>query len=262
MSNFSLEVTPPHTEVAFSIRIHTKKRCCKHALSKLLYSIVLVATGYTASAQVGIGTSSPDPSAQLDIVSSEKGILIPRVTLTNRPGSVGKVDPVEGLIIYQTDVDPGFYYFDGSNWEKLVKRSELPSTSFASRKPTPAQITSSNLATAVQFHTTSLSADLTSNGATNPDEFTVQKKGLYQINYNINLYTPGLTTAFSYIASSDVDLYDRLYDASLDQVVFSSAGSLKGQATLTLEALTSLRLVISTASSVEVRWASFTITRL
>lgn len=65
--------------------------------------------------QTGIGTTSPDPSAQLDVTSTEKGFLTPRMTKAQREGIT---DPATGLLVYQTDVvdSTGFYYFDGSEW--------------------------------------------------------------------------------------------------------------------------------------------------
>jgi hypothetical protein len=53
-------------------------------------------------------------SAILDIQSNDKGVLIPRIAKANRPAS-----PAEGLLIYQIDNTPGFYYFDGTAWQRL-----------------------------------------------------------------------------------------------------------------------------------------------
>jgi microcystin-dependent protein len=66
----------------------------------------------TGNAQVGIGTVSPDPSAALDISASGKGILVPRITLTQRTGIAS---PAQGLVVYQTDGIPGFYYNAGTS---------------------------------------------------------------------------------------------------------------------------------------------------
>lgn len=65
-------------------------------------------------AQVGIGTATPHASAQLDITATNKGLLPPRVTLANRPAS-----PATGLLIYQTDNTPGYYFYNGSAWQSL-----------------------------------------------------------------------------------------------------------------------------------------------
>ena len=45
---------------------------------------------------VGIGTSSPHPSAQLDVTSTTKGLLVPRMTQAQRTAIAG---PLAGLLI-------------------------------------------------------------------------------------------------------------------------------------------------------------------
>ncbi len=55
-----------------------------------------------------------DPSAILDISSNNQGILLPRIAETNRP-----TNPAIGLLIYQLDNSPGFYFYDGTAWQKL-----------------------------------------------------------------------------------------------------------------------------------------------
>ena len=64
-----------------------------------------------ASAQVGVGTTTPHNSAMMEINATGKGLLIPRMTQSNRPAS-----PATGLLIYQTDNTPGFYVYNGSAW--------------------------------------------------------------------------------------------------------------------------------------------------
>src|SRR5690606_8327358 len=66
--------------------------------------------------QTGIGTNSPDPSAQLEVSSTDKGILIPRMSEAQRDAIA---TPATGLLIFQTDGSEGFYYFDGTNWISL-----------------------------------------------------------------------------------------------------------------------------------------------
>ena len=77
---------------------------------------------FVAFSQVGIGTDFPNTSAQLDIVSIDKGVLLPRIALigtddvtTISNGNKG------GLLIYNTakteganEVTPGFYYWSES----------------------------------------------------------------------------------------------------------------------------------------------------
>ena len=66
---------------------------------------------FPASGSVGIGTITPNSSSKLEIKSTTKGLLIPRMTQTQRNAIAS---PANGLLIYQTDNNPGFYYYNGS----------------------------------------------------------------------------------------------------------------------------------------------------
>lgn len=69
-------------------------------------------------AQVGIGTTSPDASAVLEVESTTKGFLPPRMTEVQMNAIVS---PAEGLIVYCTDCSPkDVYYFDGVNFVSLT----------------------------------------------------------------------------------------------------------------------------------------------
>jgi hypothetical protein len=75
----------------------------------LLVGLLLAATGVRAQG-VGIGTGSTAPAAtaMLEVASTSKGLLIPRLTATQRT-AIGS--PARGLLVYQTDgTQPGFYY--------------------------------------------------------------------------------------------------------------------------------------------------------
>lgn len=77
---------------------------------------LLALFAFVANAQVGIGTISPDASAQLDVQSTTKGALIPRMTDAQR-GAIPS--PATGLLVYQTNGDAGFWYYTGSEWVPL-----------------------------------------------------------------------------------------------------------------------------------------------
>ena len=66
-------------------------------------------------AQIGIGTDNPDPSAAVDIVSTNSGMLLPRLKMSERDNIA---NPAQGLMIYCTDC--GSYgqlqLFNGSSW--------------------------------------------------------------------------------------------------------------------------------------------------
>ena len=63
--------------------------------------------------RVGIGTLTPDESAELDVVSTDKGVLVPRMT-TDQKTAIST--PATGLLVYDTDL-LAFSYWDGSSWK-------------------------------------------------------------------------------------------------------------------------------------------------
>lgn len=85
----------------------------------LLLLAIAMMTNYSLTAQVAINTngSSPDPSSILDVSSDSLGILIPRMTETQRNTIF---NPDTGLIIYQSNKTTGFYYFNGSAWTAVA----------------------------------------------------------------------------------------------------------------------------------------------
>jgi hypothetical protein len=88
---------------------------------KLPFAIILVlCLNWTLQAQVGINTATPDTSAALDIESNESGLLIPRMTTTERDGIT---DPAHSLLVYDTDLD-GYYFNQGTtdvpDWTLLL----------------------------------------------------------------------------------------------------------------------------------------------
>jgi trimeric autotransporter adhesin len=84
----------------------------------LQYAISINAQNtFPASGSTGIGTTTPDASALLEVKSTNKGILVPRMTLAQRNAIAS---PAQGLLIYQTNVTQGFYFYNGSTWIALA----------------------------------------------------------------------------------------------------------------------------------------------
>ncbi len=85
--------------------------------------------GY-ATGPVGVGTTSPNANAELEVSSTTKGFLLPRVALvaTNNPAPMSA--HVAGMMVFNTatvnDVAPGFYFNSGSFWTKAVSTAVLP----------------------------------------------------------------------------------------------------------------------------------------
>ena len=74
----------------------------------------------TTAGSVGIGTTSVNSSAKLDINSTTRGVLIPRMTKAQRSAIAS---PATGLLLYQTDNSPGFYYYSGTTWTVISSNS-------------------------------------------------------------------------------------------------------------------------------------------
>lgn len=63
-------------------------------------------------AQTGIGTTTPNTSAKLEVAATDKGFLLPRMTAAQRAAIV---TPANGLLVYQTDGVAGFYVNTGTS---------------------------------------------------------------------------------------------------------------------------------------------------
>jgi len=68
---------------------------------------------FPGAGAVGIGTLTPNASSLLDVTSTSKGILVPRMTKAQRDLIA---TPATGLLIYQLNATPGFYYYNGTAW--------------------------------------------------------------------------------------------------------------------------------------------------
>jgi hypothetical protein len=76
---------------------------------------------FPSNGAAGIGTISPNASSLLEVKSTSKGILIPRMTLTQRNAITS---PATGLLIFQTNSTPGFYYYSGTAWTAVTPKSK------------------------------------------------------------------------------------------------------------------------------------------
>ncbi|MEO1415037.1 MAG: SBBP repeat-containing protein [Bacteroidota bacterium] len=89
----------------------------------LLISLLSLSSLFAQSDGISINAtgSDPDPSAMLDVQSSDKGMLMPRMTKAERDAIV---NPAAGLMIYNLN-DSCFNYYTGESWIKDCGRREL-----------------------------------------------------------------------------------------------------------------------------------------
>jgi len=81
--------------------------------------LLLLIIRHPSLAQVAVNTdaSLPDASAMLDVKSTSKGMLVPRVTTAQRTAFVA---PAEGLWVYDTDTKTFWYYSIGPGWQQIA----------------------------------------------------------------------------------------------------------------------------------------------
>lgn len=107
----------------------------------VLSSLFTTFKGYT---QIGIGTSTVNASAKLQVDASNQGFLPPRVSLSSTAASPNVIsNPATGLLVYNnvsagsgaTAVTPGFYYFDGSKWQRVINQQPDATIEFNTADP-------------------------------------------------------------------------------------------------------------------------------
>ncbi|MDM1405409.1 hypothetical protein HX039_15040, partial [Myroides marinus] len=100
-------------------------------MKKRLLPVALLFGTLAANAQVGIGTATPNKSAELLIESSNRGLLIPNVALTSTTDRNTITNGnVQSLMVYATktqgDITPGYYYWDINKWVRLTADKDIP----------------------------------------------------------------------------------------------------------------------------------------
>ncbi len=97
-------------------------------MKKGIVIIALFLVFLSGKAQTGIGTTTPSPSAKLEVASSNQGFLPPRIALTATNAASPVTSPATGLLVYNTatsgtppnNVAPGYYYWNGSAWVAVL----------------------------------------------------------------------------------------------------------------------------------------------
>ena len=170
----------------------------------------------TLSAQVGIGTTSPDSSAALDITATNQGILIPRVTLLSLSDGTTISNPATGLLVFNSagSLPAGFYWNSGlpasPHWERFESASATKDFLHIRADPNEAQTSGALL------------------GLETDD--IQQTSGSFSIASNTISYTGALTKRFLVIVAgqyvngvANVTLANVTYEVRLNGTTFSSS---------------------------------------
>lgn len=184
--------------------------------------------------RIGINNSTPDLSSALDISSTSAGLLIPRMTQLQRTSIL---TPAEGLLVFQTNLLSGFYYYTGGNWVRLRTGVDVSSSEW------------------------SLSGNSGTNPATNfigtidSVDFVVRTNNFERIRIigsgavGIGTLSPGAqfhVAGTSYLVATFQNTNVSTQDAQVD---IQSAGTVNGRASLLLNPFTGSDWSIQTAGS-------------
>jgi len=91
----------------------------------ILIFFILGLTISVSAQNVGINTATPDASAALDVTSTDRGVLVPRISIGNVAAAAPVTAPVTSLLVYNTNAGitggkgVGFYYWNGAAWIPL-----------------------------------------------------------------------------------------------------------------------------------------------
>lgn len=135
--------------------------------------LIIILLNNLTYAQTGIGTTSPNPSAKLDVYASDKGFLPPRVTLTSVTDAATIASPAEGLLVYNlgsVGLQAGYYYWNGASWATIATSTIAGSG-----------VVSSDL---VKLYQEAYSTTAGKASSTDGYSFTVPVSGRYEFNFD------------------------------------------------------------------------------
>lgn len=112
-----------------------KRRSLHLQQFKYTMAVLLLLLTTSVIAQVGINTISPAEGTLLDITSTEKGVMIPKVNITSLSSiapitgvtaTVAGLAAAEGLLVYNTNnsTGPGYFYWTGTQWSEIGAKAD------------------------------------------------------------------------------------------------------------------------------------------
>ncbi len=169
---------------------------------------------------VGINNATPDSNAILDVSSTAKGVLIPRMTKAQRTAINYTANPKPaGLLVYQTNDTTGFWYWDGALWQHLSNASAdhdwyTEGTTTAPTAITDSMFHSGKVAigkntvgdTKVAIENTTSTSSLTLNNTYTPSSIS-NKYGIYNT-LNSNQYNTAIRNDLLGTGNSSTGVYN------------------------------------------------------
>ncbi len=203
----------------------------------------------SADGRIGIGTNAPAASALTDIFSTNKGILIPRMSAAQRDAIAS---PAQALLVYVTTAnEEGFWYYSASRWIPLASNLSANSTVVVKRKAADQSIASSA--------TLQVDADVSAPLASNS---VYEVEGMLQ--FNAATADPDAAFSFSAPAGATISI---TYTANDGSASAFSAGSNDGSTASSLQvgagqmSIVHFRGIVevaATSGNLQLQWAQNT----
>lgn len=206
--------------------------------------IFLLSINWVTKAQVGIGTTTPDPGTILDLSSSNKGLLIPRLQLsgtndaTTVPVSSSATSPDRGMLVYNLQnsgtatnnvLKDTFYIWTGTAWEPIAEVTDTR-TEIDNRNITSLVFTGSPGGSTAAYTAPAYSAWTTLNFSTesidignvhNAGTFTIPTTGLYSFSGIVQL---GISTSSGTAKTFGVQIINTTTSTVLATSYFGTGG--------------------------------------
>lgn len=187
-----------------------------------LNALLFLSVGIAYTQNVGIGTSTPNISAKLDISATDRGLLIPRVALTMTTASSPISSPANALLVYNTattgNVTPGFYYWSATNnawiriaegaqgWDLVGNNGVTAANFLGTLNAADLNIRTSN----TQRMVITATGNVGINDATPDALFTVGAGDLFQIpssGHALGVFGSAPSPSFSFVGDTDNGMY-------------------------------------------------------
>lgn len=153
-------------------------------MKKLNFILPFLFAGFSyTEAQIGIGVSVPNTNAALDVASTNKGVLLPRIALISTNNASPLSSHVAGMMVYNTatntsvasnPVYPGEYYNDGTQWLRKSTWNDVN------------MITGGTITDPVALLTADVAANTVSNTVLNTLSFTLAKPSIVEFGATIS----------------------------------------------------------------------------
>lgn len=167
-----------------------------------LFAFLLIGNTALFAQHVAINATATlgDASAALDVASSNKGLLMPRVALTSATDVTTIPSPATSLLVYNTatsgtvpnDVIPGYYYWNGSQWTAL--RNQTSTAGALAFADFYALMPPDNAATVPPGGSVQFPQDGPSSGGItriSSSTFNLADIGTYMVNWQVSINEPG-----------------------------------------------------------------------